>query len=603
MSARASSFGDPDLYVCMTPSRAYDIDENRVLVSALVAVRDAARFAIENTPTRHQEDATLRMVKRNGNDAGRFVEHPSLQAVSRERPKARALKRTRSGKKKRTYEPAIDMLRREANPLTPEDVRAWCDKRTLLQHHVLMGIIHRLEARGARLPPFRTERGALYSGPVQYYHARLLGERGRAVGDRHRLAPDRRARSTHRSEPQPGRDRAQGPGRWAPQHGDHGRVRPRPGGRQGPRARPRQGLTRPPCPPPSSTSTPPRPRSHRCWRRSEPSCRCPTRSRPRSSPLPRRPPAPAAPAAPGARRRPRTPVTSSWSPSTPRAAATSTRRTSASAGRRRLPGPLRHRRRRRVRRARRCARSRGARARGHPLPAGSAHVAPPEVLSQGAASLLPDQDRPAVLWSIDLDADGDAHRSVPLRAGPGPQPPGAQLPGGAGRARRGRAPTSRWSLLREVGRLREAREAERGGVSLPPPGPGGRCSPPTAVRRSCYEAPLPVEGWNAQISLLTGIVGGRHHARGPHRAAAHAAPARRRGPRRPPAPRRGAALDVADGRRATRTSCARSIRPAGRRRAPAPGGPDAAGRRLHRRSTASCRADPRTPPSPPRTPT
>jgi hypothetical protein len=161
----------------MTPSRAYDIDENRVLVSALVAVRDAARFAIENTPTRHQEDATLRMVKRNGNDAGRFVEHPSLQAVSRERPKARALKRTRSGKKKRTYEPALDMLRREANPLAPEDVRAWCDRRTLLQHHVLMGVIHRLEERGARLPPFRTERGALYSGPVQYYHARLLGDR------------------------------------------------------------------------------------------------------------------------------------------------------------------------------------------------------------------------------------------------------------------------------------------------------------------------------------------------------------------------------------------------------------------------------------------
>ena len=182
MSARASSFGDPDLYVCMTPSRAYDIDENRVLVAALVAVRDAARFAIENTPTRHQEDATLRMVKRNGSDAGRFVEHPSLQAVSRERPKARALKRTRSGKKKRTYEPAIDMLRREANPLTPEDVRAWCDKRTLVQHHVLMGIIHRLEARGARLPPFRTERGALYSGPVQYYHARLLGERDALSG-------------------------------------------------------------------------------------------------------------------------------------------------------------------------------------------------------------------------------------------------------------------------------------------------------------------------------------------------------------------------------------------------------------------------------------
>ncbi|OWY62445.1 ribonuclease II, partial [cyanobacterium TDX16] len=30
----------------------------------------------------------------------------------------------------------------------------------------------------------------------------------------------------------------------------------------------------------------------------------------------------------------------------------------------------------------------------------------PPVLGEGAASLLPDEDRPAVLWTIDLDADG-----------------------------------------------------------------------------------------------------------------------------------------------------------------------------------------------------
>ena len=35
MSARASSFGDRDLFICATPSRAYDIDENRILVAAL----------------------------------------------------------------------------------------------------------------------------------------------------------------------------------------------------------------------------------------------------------------------------------------------------------------------------------------------------------------------------------------------------------------------------------------------------------------------------------------------------------------------------------------------------------------------------------------
>ena len=46
MSARSASFGDPDLFVCATPSRFYDIDENHVLVYALSELREAARIAV-----------------------------------------------------------------------------------------------------------------------------------------------------------------------------------------------------------------------------------------------------------------------------------------------------------------------------------------------------------------------------------------------------------------------------------------------------------------------------------------------------------------------------------------------------------------------------
>jgi exoribonuclease R len=58
-------------------------------------------------------------------------------------------------------------------------------------------------------------------------------------------------------------------------------------------------------------------------------------------------------------------------------------------------------------------------------------------------------------------------------------------------------------LLAEVGRLREMQEVSRDAVTLDTPEqqiverPGG-----WALR---YRAPLPVEGWNAQISILTGI--------------------------------------------------------------------------------------------------
>jgi hypothetical protein len=177
MSARASSFGDEGLFICQTPSRAYDIDENRVLVAALVSIRDAAHVA-EQDDEYALEDPVVRAARRNGLDAGRFLEHPSLARVARERPTPRALKRTRSGKHRKSYEPALLMLERSANPLAVETVRGWCDERTRAQHAVLIGLIARLELRGGtRLPPFRVERGALFSGPVQYYHGHRLGDR------------------------------------------------------------------------------------------------------------------------------------------------------------------------------------------------------------------------------------------------------------------------------------------------------------------------------------------------------------------------------------------------------------------------------------------
>lgn len=176
MSARASSFGDEGLFVCKTPSRAYDIDENRVLVAALLAIRDAA-FSAEHNNQHALDDPVIRAARRRGLEANRFLEHPSLASVTRERPKPRAMKRTRSGKHRKSYQPAIAMLDRASNPLDIDTVRSLCDERTRAQHEVLIGLMRRLEAHGqTQLPPFRVERGALFSGPVQYYHSRRLGD-------------------------------------------------------------------------------------------------------------------------------------------------------------------------------------------------------------------------------------------------------------------------------------------------------------------------------------------------------------------------------------------------------------------------------------------
>ena len=148
----------------------------------------------------------------------------------------------------------------------------------------------------------------------------------------------------------------------------------------------------------------------------------------------------------------------------------------------------------------------------------------PPVLSEDAASLLPDRVRPALLWTIDLDADGEGTDVVVERALVRSR---AQLSYVEAQEQidAGTAPES-LQLLREVGPLRLAREAARGGVSLPLP--EQEISVDGEHWHLGFRRQLPVEEWNAQLSLLTGFAAATlmlHAQVGP---AAHPAAARRR---------------------------------------------------------------------------
>ena len=122
----------------------------------------------------------------------------------------------------------------------------------------------------------------------------------------------------------------------------------------------------------------------------------------------------------------------------------------------------------------------------------------PDVLGAGAASLLPGEMRPALLWTLDLDAGGTLVATDVRRA--------------RVRSRRQLAyyqvEDEGLALLEEVGRLRRERAAARGAVHLPTPeqevtdGPDGR-------PRLVFRAQLPSEAWNAEISLLTGMAAAR----------------------------------------------------------------------------------------------
>lgn len=125
----------------------------------------------------------------------------------------------------------------------------------------------------------------------------------------------------------------------------------------------------------------------------------------------------------------------------------------------------------------------------------------PTVLSEGAASLLPGQVRPALLWTFDLDSYGE-ERAVDVRRAAVRSHDRLDYASVQGELDAGQA-DERLQLLAEVGRLREQQEVDRGGVSLPIPE-----QEIVALDGSfelAYRAPVPVEGWNAQISLLTGM--------------------------------------------------------------------------------------------------
>jgi len=125
----------------------------------------------------------------------------------------------------------------------------------------------------------------------------------------------------------------------------------------------------------------------------------------------------------------------------------------------------------------------------------------PSVLSEGAASLLPNQVRPALLWTITLDHRGQTLSAEVVRAKVRSR---AQLSyAEAQQELDASMPRQILMLLKLVGQWREIRERDRGGVSLEIPQQEIQRHGNSWTLR--FRAPEPVEGWNAQISLLAGM--------------------------------------------------------------------------------------------------
>ena len=129
----------------------------------------------------------------------------------------------------------------------------------------------------------------------------------------------------------------------------------------------------------------------------------------------------------------------------------------------------------------------------------------PEELSEGSASLLPGVDRPAVLWTFELDAAGEvdaAHVERALvRSVARLDYEGVHADMQAGTVHPSVA------LLEEVGRLRQQSSLRRHAINLRLP--SVRVVGDGDTFELVIEPRHPVMDYNSEISLLTGMVAGR----------------------------------------------------------------------------------------------
>jgi exoribonuclease R len=149
----------------------------------------------------------------------------------------------------------------------------------------------------------------------------------------------------------------------------------------------------------------------------------------------------------------------------------------------------------------------------------------PSELSHGAASLLANVDRPAVVFTIELESDARARLVSVVRAVVRSRAKlnyaivSAHIRAEALAHESGPLAGQPWSesltLLSEIGRKRIALETDRGAVSLP-------ISEQHVQRwraalhgyRLAFRNPNDVEGWNAQVSIMTGILAAELMIRG-----------------------------------------------------------------------------------------
>jgi hypothetical protein len=171
MAARSASPGAGGVYICASPVKAYDTDENRVLVAALSRILRAARAAESPEEARHPPlTYDLRHARHNGELTRRALEHRSLQAVSRVAPNGRMVQKARTGSKASVFRTAVALLNRSWAEVGADDLAPFVDERTRAEHQLAADVVDVLIAHDRLHDRLHLEEGIVVSGPFAYGH-------------------------------------------------------------------------------------------------------------------------------------------------------------------------------------------------------------------------------------------------------------------------------------------------------------------------------------------------------------------------------------------------------------------------------------------------
>lgn len=166
ISARAASAGDPNVFVCATMTRAYDTPENRLLVAALVAIRDGGIAATSHGLGPEIVDRA----RRNSDLAARLLDHRTLSEVRETGVRRRSTGRLHQGRRRRSYEPVARMLQHLVDPPVPATPLLAVDLRTTAQLQLLAAVADQVERRGLTLGGFGVAGHAVDDGPIGFRH-------------------------------------------------------------------------------------------------------------------------------------------------------------------------------------------------------------------------------------------------------------------------------------------------------------------------------------------------------------------------------------------------------------------------------------------------